>query len=104
MPVYRMGAKLVYYVHVLKCAETSLNVYLEQRFGAPAKFPWSQTSTQHVDVPSLWGIFRGDFVHAKFAVLCDPVARLESVFQVQKYNQKRIFKRGFDALGYSDAS
>ena len=75
--------------------------YLENRFGPPAfedrayrrdpaPFPWTKTSPQHVTVAALERMVPLQFFDCQFAVVRHPVARLASVFQFQKRNQRQI--------------
>jgi len=101
MPIYRIQDKMLYFAHVPKCAGSSLNTYLEARFGPPAfqdrghirnpaAHPWSRTSPQHIDADALARLFPPGFFDLNIAVVRHPVARLTSVYLFQRYNEKRI--------------
>ena len=63
MPFFRLRQQLVYFAHVPKCAGSSVEVYLQRRFGAlafrdqahykDAGTRWTRTSPQHVTVAAL---------------------------------------------------
>lgn len=103
MPVLRISDKLVYYAHVPKCAGTSVEAYLEARFGQlafldrrqfswPKKTLWSVTSPQHIDVTSLERLFPSGFFDNSFAVVRHPVSRISSAFAYNRDTIGRIFK------------
>ncbi|WP_299868827.1 sulfotransferase family 2 domain-containing protein [uncultured Roseobacter sp.] len=90
MPIVRIGSSLVYYAHVPKCAGTSVEHYLIERFGplaflngdrkTPGPQRWSATSPQHIDVSALQRLFPPDFFETSFAVVRHPVSRMVSAF------------------------
>jgi hypothetical protein len=100
MPFYRYREQILYYAHIPKCAGTSLNEYLEARFGKPAMqdrryikdpalSPWNKTSPQHIDRDALTRLFPRGFYDESFAVVRHPEARIASVFAFQK-KERRI--------------
>ena len=101
MPIVRIAGKLVYFAHVPKCAGTSVEVYLSDRFGelgfldwrylelAPEQ-RWTRSSPQHVDVASLHRLMPAEFFEACFAVVRHPVDRLVSVFRYQRDAETEI--------------
>lgn len=94
MPFFRTAGKIVYFAHVPKCAGTSVEDYLIERFGALAMLDrrflskeaatrWSRTSPQHIDWQSLQAILPATMIDAVFTVVRHPVARAESAFHFQ---------------------
>ncbi|MBF9036660.1 sulfotransferase family 2 domain-containing protein [Rhodobacterales bacterium HKCCE2091] len=94
MPIIRAGAQLIYYAHVPKCGGSSVETYLENRFGpvafvdtrhhqVPRERRWSRTSPQHIDRAVLDRLFPRGFFDAAFAVVRHPVARLVSAYHFQ---------------------
>lgn len=94
MPIARIGSKLVYFAHVPKCAGSSVENYLRDRFGRLALLDrkyllidtqdrWSKSSPQHVDWVSLMRLFPEDFFNEIFAVVRHPVDRAMSAFRFQ---------------------
>lgn len=92
MPIARVGAKLVYFAHVPKAAGTSVEAYMEERFGPMAMLDrrhfalseedrWSRTSPQHVALETYRRIFPPSFFDLVFAVVRHPVARLASAYR-----------------------
>jgi hypothetical protein len=99
---------MVYYAHVPKCAGSSIEDYLTERFGplaflnrghrrilAPKK--WSATSPQHIDVAALDLLFPQDFFDASFTVVRHPVSRLISAFTFQQARRYIPLRMGFEA-------
>lgn len=94
MPIVRIGPKLVYFAHVPKCAGSSVEDYLADRFGALAMLDrrflsvpeggrWSRTSPQHVDWASLTRMVPAGFLDACFAVVRHPLDRAVSAYRFQ---------------------
>lgn len=92
---------MINYVHVPKCAGTSLNVYLQDRLGQPAfqdrryfkaaaPVPWNKTSPQHIDVEAMERLFPQGFFDLTFAMVRDPQHRLASVYRFQRGVQRKI--------------
>lgn len=101
MPLIMIEGRPVLFAHVPKCAGTSVEHYLEAQFGPvalldpqfgalPARRRWSRTSPQHADAATLERMFPPGFLHASFAVVRHPVARLVSVFRFQRDIEGRI--------------
>lgn len=94
MPVFRIGEKLCYFAHAPKCGGSSVDIYLEERFG-PLGFHdnnftrhekagrWSKTSPQHIDWASLQHLLPEAMLDAVFAVVRHPVARVVSAYHFQ---------------------
>ena len=94
MPIARIGTKLVFFAHVPKCAGSSIENYLRDRFGRLALLDrkylllepherWSKTSPQHVDWVSLMRMFPEEFFDEVFAVVRHPVDRAVSAYRFQ---------------------
>lgn len=94
MPVFKVGEKLCYFSHVPKCGGSSVEAYLNARFG-PIGFldnaflrrdqtvRWSRTSPQHIDWASLQHFFPEAMFDAVFAVVRHPVNRIVSAYHFQ---------------------
>ena len=91
MPFFRASGKLVYFAHVPKCAGSSVEHYLRQRFGTlgfveehffslPQSLNWSRSSAQHVPADIMDRLFPAGFFDATFAVVRHPVERVVSEF------------------------
>lgn len=92
MPILQVNGKLVYFAHVPKCAGTSIEEYVIDRFGpialqdrqyfnrAPAD-RWSRTSPQHIDAETLERLVPRSFFSEGFAVVRHPMDRLKSAFR-----------------------
>ena len=94
MPIARIGRKLVFFAHIPKCAGSSIENYLRDRFGRLALLDrqylsqepharWSRTSPQHVDWVSLMRMFPADFFDEVFTVVRHPVSRAVSAYRFQ---------------------
>ena len=95
MPFFRYEEKLIYFAHVPKCAGTSIEHYLSQRFGPLAFLDehylaldpdkrWNVSSPQHVPAHALARLFPDGFFDASFAVVRHPAERFHSAFHFQK--------------------
>jgi len=95
MPIIRIGAKLIYFAHVPRCAGSSIEDYLGARFGQlgfldrsflsiPVAGRWNQCSPQHIDVRSLMRLLPAALFDAIFAVVRHPVDRIVSVYRFQR--------------------
>jgi len=101
MPVFRIGEKLCYYVHVPKCGGSSIEHYLAERFG-PVGFRdnwflarkeaerWSRTSPQHIDWASFQMLLPAEMLDMVFAVVRNPVSRLVSAYNFQIDVEKTV--------------
>lgn len=94
MPIFRADQKLVYYAHVPKCAGSSLEEYVHERFGGmafldqtymsrPPVERWSKTSPQHIDIKSLYKFIKPSFFDHIFTIVRHPVGRLVSAYHFQ---------------------
>lgn len=101
MPIFKAGSKLVYFAHVPKCGGTSIENYLQDRFGPIAFLDrdfsrrnaarhWSRTSPQHIDWESLERLFPRSFFDAVFAVVRHPVARVVSAYKFQQAVERSV--------------
>jgi hypothetical protein len=99
MPFFRSGAQILYYAHVPKCAGSSVEEYLTNRFGALAfcdtaymqqTTPWTASSPQHVDRDVLARLFPPSFMDASFTVVRHPVARVVSAWHFQLEVEKTV--------------
>ncbi|SFR08160.1 sulfotransferase family 2 domain-containing protein [Poseidonocella sedimentorum] len=103
MPLYRTEQELFYFVHVPKCAGTTVTEYLAVRFGTaafedrafrrdPPENPWTRSSPQHIDARNLERILPREFYDSAAAIVRHPESRLVSAFKFQK-RQKTIPRR-----------
>lgn len=101
MPIVRASERLIYFAHVPKCAGTSVEAYLRERFGSLAfhdpKFSldvdrdrWSKSSPQHIVAEDLNRLFPPGFFNASFAIVRHPVDRLASAFLFQREIERKI--------------
>lgn len=104
MPLILIDGRPVLFVHVPKCAGTSVEEYLRSHFGqlafldrefgkVPVQERWSRSSPQHAEAAALQRLFPPCFLHASFAVVRHPVSRLISVFRFQRDIEMRIDAR-----------
>lgn len=101
MPLIRAAGKLIYFVHVPKAAGTTVERYLEARFGPLAFLDrsfgaltghalWSQTSPQHMPEEMRQRVLPDNFIDASFATVRHPATRLRSVYLFQREIEGRI--------------
>lgn len=101
MPFFRNGSRFLYFSHVPKCGGSSVEHYLEARFGnmgfcdrkfsqVPDAQHWVATPPQHVDWASLERLFPADFFDTVFAVVRHPVSRIVSCYHFQVEMEKRV--------------
>lgn len=107
MPIVRIGSSLVYYAHVPKCAGTSIEDYLIERFGplallnrnyrkVPISHRWSNTSPQHIDSVVLSEFFPENFFDISFTVVRHPVSRMLSAFGYHQARRLIPLRMGFE--------
>lgn len=95
MPITRINKDLIYFAHVPKCAGTSVERYLNDRFGdlafwdwyydrIPPRLRWTQSSPQHVDKDTFFRLIPPSFLTASFAMVRHPYLRAQSVFHYQQ--------------------
>lgn len=101
MPIVRIGENLVFFAHIPKCAGSSVENYLRDRFGPlamldrdylslEARERWTQSSPQHVDWSSLMRLFPANFFADVFAVVRHPVARAFSAYKFQAQVERTV--------------
>ena len=94
MPIVRIGGELHFFAHVPKCAGTSVEQYLEARFGPlafvnrqflsdPEPRRWSKSSPQHIPLDAFRKLVPAAWIASSFAVVRHPVTRLVSAFTFQ---------------------
>lgn len=95
MPFFRCRLGAVYFAHVPKCGGTSVERYLQSRWGRlafkdgrfllrPESARWSKSSPQHITVADLEQLFPPGFFALSFAVVRHPVARAISLYRYQR--------------------
>lgn len=101
MPIIRIESKLVYFAHIPKCAGSSVEDYLQSRFGplalldrkylsAEPELRWSNTSPQHLDWAALMRLFPKDFFSDIFTVVRHPLDRAVSAYRFQSEVERTI--------------
>jgi hypothetical protein len=92
MPVFRVGSELHYFAHVPKCGGSSVELYLQRRFGtlafvdyapmdrAAKQRRWTRTSPQHVAWSEFARLMPADWIAGAFGVVRHPEARLVSAY------------------------
>lgn len=99
MPIFKANGELCYFAHVPKCGGTSVERYLQTRFGAVGFLDthhsrrgnrprWSRTSPQHIDWESLQRILPGSMIAHVFTIVRHPVARVVSSYNFQIHVEK----------------
>ena len=93
MPFSLVNGRMLYFAHVPKCAGSSVEAYLQARFGPLAMMDrghfkrrrrWTRSSPQHVLWADAARLIPQAMIGASFAVVRHPVDRLVSVFLWQR--------------------
>lgn len=95
MPILRVDKTLIYFAHVPKCGGSSVELYLEARFGdvafadrhflkQPAEGRWSKTSPQHITLDIRDRLFPAGFFDHCFSIVRHPVGRVVSAYHFQR--------------------
>jgi hypothetical protein len=101
MPIVRINSKLVYFAHIPKCAGSSVEDYLQDRFGQLAlldrkylsvepELRWSNTSPQHLEWAALMRLFPKDFFSDIFTVVRHPLDRAVSAYRFQSEIERTV--------------
>lgn len=114
MPLILAGHQLILFVHVPKAGGSSIETYLQTRFGKLMLRDQSwlnarlgrcslAASPQHIDGSDLKRLFPDETLALSFAVVREPVARLISEFKYQIWPKHRraIRRKRFAQLGFS---
>lgn len=110
MPVIKYKDVLLHFAHIPKCGGTSVERYvqglncvsmafIDERYVSHAPDQhWNISSPQHVDGESFARLFPMDFFTAFFAIVRDPMSRLESAYKFQRTRERRIGDVSFDTF------
>lgn len=100
MPIFKVAGKLCYFAHVPKCAGTSIEDYLGERFGQLAFLDrkynankagqFRTASPQHILASDLAVFFPMGFLDQSFAVVRHPVDRIVSAFHYHRDRERNI--------------
>ena len=102
MPIIKYKDKTLHFAHIPKCAGSSIERYIKLINGAelafvdisfvgnPAKKPWNVSSPQHIDGASFARLFPKSFFDAFFAVVRDPLNRVQSAYKFQRFVERKI--------------
>ncbi|WP_111733770.1 sulfotransferase family 2 domain-containing protein [Roseovarius amoyensis] len=101
MPLFRINGHLHYFAHVPKCAGTSVESYLKDRFGQlgfvdmqymqkPEPQRWTRSSPQHADWQSVTRLVPPDWIRSSFGVVRHPVSRLRSDYEYQRLYERTV--------------
>ncbi|WP_137699669.1 sulfotransferase family 2 domain-containing protein [Marimonas lutisalis] len=104
MPLARIGQTLLYFAHIPKTGGTSIEAYLREK-GEVAMHhtrpgDWSACSPQHIHAAVHTTLFRPGFCDHAFAVLRDPLARLQSEYRYRAAQVKK--RKGLDIQPFDD--
>lgn len=99
MPVFRVNGKICFFAHVPKCAGSSVENYIKDRFGhigmkdghfnmRDQRLNWSKSSPQHIDLTSLQFILPLAMIDQAFAIVRHPVQRMVSAYRFQAGTEK----------------
>jgi hypothetical protein len=93
MPIYRHGAKLVFFVHIPKTGGSSVELALRQsgccealRFSTKtnSKINYGKTTPQHIHASVYNACFPRDFFDFCFTIVRNPFARLASEYKMKR--------------------
>ncbi len=92
MPIFKVGQDMHYFAHVPKCGGSSVELYLQQRFGKMAfvdqspmdreakRRRWTRSSPQHLPWQQFERLMPPEWFKSAFGVVRHPEARLISVY------------------------
>lgn len=114
MPLILAGDRLILFAHVPKAGGSSVETYLQARFGKLMLRDQSwlnvksgrhslTASPQHLDGSDLARMFPEETVALKFAVVREPTARIISEFKYQSWPKhvRAVRRKRFAQLGFS---
>ena len=127
MPIIKYKDKTLHFAHIPKCAGSSIESYIKRINGAelafvdisyvgkPAKKPWNVSSPQHIDGQAFARLFPRSFFDAFFAIVRDPLNRVQSAYKFQRFVETKInssetldsfikqkLHKNYDKIGWMD--
>jgi len=103
MPIIKYKDVTLHFAHIPKCGGSSVEEYVKGLNGAElafvdisyvlgntAKKPWNISSPQHIDGDSFSRLFPKAFFSAFFAVVRNPLNRVKSAYQFQRFVHRTI--------------
>ncbi len=101
MPLVKINERLHFFAHVPKCAGSSVERYLEDRFGRlafvnrryldePEALRWTKASPQHVPLKAFHKLVPETWIASSFAVVRHPMTRFASAFKFQAGHESSV--------------
>ncbi len=105
MPIFRANGELHIFLHVPKCAGTTIEAHLSARFGQLGLIgmgPGRDVSLQHLTWDEIVSIFPQAWITESFAVVRHPVSRFVSAYNMRITQGKPPFPREISITDFLD--
>ncbi|MBO6868000.1 MAG: sulfotransferase family 2 domain-containing protein [Thalassococcus sp.] len=105
MPIFQANNKLHFFAHVPKCAGTTIEAHLIERFGPLGMFGHSQgfnVSLQHLTWAQVTSVVPENWIASSFAVVRHPLTRFVSAYNMRLSQARPPFPREVTITDFLD--